>query len=100
LGQVPKVGRAPGGSFPGLFAQQPEPGLMANFSDSDELYLLLVGIAEEDSTVAQAQGMLMDRFDVLPEEALDLLAMAAQLDGVSTYETQACNLVTSRHWYS
>jgi hypothetical protein len=71
---------------------------VADFPESDEL-LSLVVFFEEAAAIAQAQGMLMGRFDVSPEEALDLLAVAAELDGLSTYEV-ASNLLTNRQWCS
>jgi hypothetical protein len=61
--------------------------------------LSLEPISEEDATVAQAQGMLMGRFDVLPDEARDLLAMAAEQDHLSSYAV-ARKLVTDRKWCS
>jgi hypothetical protein len=72
---------------------------VADVPELDELFLSLVVISEEASAVAQAQGMLMGRFDVLPEEALQLLAMAAEMDGLTAYEV-ARNLVTNRQWCS
>jgi AmiR/NasT family two-component response regulator len=66
---------------------------VAEFAESDDLQMSL----ESMSTIAQAQGMLMGRFDVSPDEALNLLGLSAELDGLSVYEV-ANNLVATRTW--